>query len=58
MEDRILEWDRLTPENVRDAVARVRPDGVDVSSGVEERPGKKSLARMRQFVDEVNQACR
>ena len=46
----------LTPENVRDAVARVRPDGVDVSSGVEERPGKKSLARMREFVDEVNQA--
>ncbi|HSN67848.1 MAG TPA: phosphoribosylanthranilate isomerase, partial [Thermoanaerobaculia bacterium] len=46
----------LTPQNVREAVARVRPDGVDVSSGVEERPGKKSVAKMRQFVDEVKQA--
>ncbi|HEU5162289.1 MAG TPA: bifunctional indole-3-glycerol phosphate synthase/phosphoribosylanthranilate isomerase, partial [Thermoanaerobaculia bacterium] len=46
----------LTPQNVREAIARVRPDGVDVSSGVEERPGKKSPAKMRQFVDEVNRA--
>lgn len=46
----------LTPENVRDAIARVRPEGVDVSTGVEERPGKKSAAKMRRFVEEVNRA--
>ncbi len=46
----------LTPENVRDAIARVRPEGVDVSTGVEESPGKKSAAKMRRFVEEVNRA--
>ncbi len=46
----------LTPDNVREAVARVRPEGVDVSTGVEERPGKKSLAKMRRFVEEVSLA--
>jgi phosphoribosylanthranilate isomerase len=32
------------------AIAAVRPFGVDVSSGVEERPGVKSPAAMEQFV--------
>ncbi len=46
----------LTPETVREAIARVRPDAVDVSTGVEERPGKKSVAKMRRFVEEASQA--
>ena len=43
----------LTPENVGEAIAAVRPDAVDVSSGVESSPGRKDPAKVRAFVDAV-----
>jgi phosphoribosylanthranilate isomerase len=40
----------LTPENVEEAIVRVRPDGVDVSTGVERAPGVKDHRKVRTFV--------
>ncbi|KAB2834794.1 MAG: phosphoribosylanthranilate isomerase [Candidatus Dadabacteria bacterium] len=43
----------LTPENVSQAVRLVRPYGVDVSTGVEDAPGKKNHEKMRKFIEAV-----
>lgn len=46
----------LTPENIERAIGVSMPDAVDVSSGVELRPGLKDAGRMKSFVERAREA--
>jgi phosphoribosylanthranilate isomerase len=43
----------LGPDNVRAAIAAVRPWAVDASSSLEAEPGVKDHARVRAYIEEA-----
>jgi indole-3-glycerol phosphate synthase/phosphoribosylanthranilate isomerase len=50
-EGRVVLAGGLSPENVREAIERVRPWAVDASSSLETEPGVKDHARVRAYVE-------
>ena len=44
----------LTPDNINNAIKRVKPFGIDVNSGVESRIGKKDKSMMEKLFEELN----
>lgn len=43
----------ITPENCRQAIAQTQPQGIDLSSGVESRPGVKDLGRVAALLSNL-----
>ena len=46
----------LTAANIVEAVERVRPYAVDLSSSLEAQPGRKDAVHMHRFFDQLKQA--
>ncbi|MBD2328511.1 phosphoribosylanthranilate isomerase [Alkalinema sp. FACHB-956] len=44
----------LTPQNVREALTLIQPQGIDLSSGVENQPGDKNLDLVQQLFQQVS----
>ena len=43
----------LTPNNINDALGRLQPNGIDLSSGVERSPGDKDLSKVKQLFEQL-----
>jgi phosphoribosylanthranilate isomerase len=43
----------LSPENIQEAITTVKPYAVDINSGIEERPGKKSQELMKLLFEKI-----
>ena len=54
---RLIAAGGLNPANVAEAIATLRPWGVDVVTGVEASPGKKDPAKVREFVSNARIAA-
>ena len=50
----------LTPDNIQDALSKLQPDGIDLSSGVESSPGDKDLDKVALLFSKLallNRVC-
>ena len=45
----------LNPDNISDALTQLKPDGIDLSSGVEKSPGDKDLDLVARLFEHISQ---